>query len=178
MAQKKSDKVGKKILEILFELGEMLPRPFETPYQHIRRTSGIPRFAYNQHVARLKRRGVVMVKGKRVAQTIQLTSKGRLEVLLWKAKLPGSKSWDGRWRLVMFDIPENSRRVRDRLRALLKRSGFRSLQESVYISPYALNRSALVYLRETGLIHFIRILRVDDIDDDRDLKSIFGMRVK
>ncbi len=44
---------------------------------------------------------------------------------------------DGLWRLVIFDIPEEKKAVREGLRAKLKRFGFYPLQKSVYASPYA-----------------------------------------
>ena len=76
----------------------------------------------------------------------------------------------------MFDIPEESRELRNRFRLLLKQYGFKMLQASVFISPYPLNREAIAYLKETGLIDYIRILKVEEIDDDRDLKKYFQLR--
>jgi CRISPR-associated endonuclease Cas2 len=75
----------------------------------------------------------------------------------------------------MFDIPEDHRDKRDKLRRLLKRNNFIKLQASVFISPYALNKQAVEYLKETGLDEYIRILRVDAIDKDEDLKKKFKL---
>ena len=44
--------------------------------------------------------------------------------------------WDGRWRLVIFDIPESLREARDHIRRLLKELGFQRLQLSVWIHPF------------------------------------------
>jgi len=49
---------------------------------------------------------------------------------------PHYSSWDGKWYLVNFDIPEKFTRKRDILRENLKRLGFARLQNSVWISPY------------------------------------------
>ena len=46
------------------------------------------------------------------------------------------RSWDGYWRLVVFDIKETDRRVRQQFRRKLLDLGFGCLQKSVYISPY------------------------------------------
>ena len=75
----------------------------------------------------------------------------------------------------MFDIPEGSRDKRDKLRRLLQRSKFVKLQASVFISPFVLNREAISYLKRTGLIDYIRILRVDEIDDDKILRKHFSL---
>jgi phenylacetic acid degradation operon negative regulatory protein len=56
-------------------------------------------------------------------------SGGRDPVAQWKRK------WDGRWRLVLFDVPENCRQTRDKLRVHLRHRGFGCLQNSVWITP-------------------------------------------
>jgi phenylacetic acid degradation operon negative regulatory protein len=45
-------------------------------------------------------------------------------------------SWDKKWRMVIFDIPEVTRRDRDFLRSQLQWLGFLELQKSVWIFPY------------------------------------------
>lgn len=107
---------------------------------------------------------------------IKLTRSGQLEALLVKARLAEKpKKWDGKWRMVIFDIPEDSHEKRDFLRYLLKKNNFKKLQASVFINPYPLNREAVSYLKETGLIHFIRIIKVEEMDDDTDLKKHFKL---
>ena len=76
----------------------------------------------------------------------RLTESGRLHALggfdpesLW------NRSWDGRWRLVIFDVPNEHTRLRNRLRAHLQQAGYGWLQNSVWISPdpLRLDRSLL-----------------------------------
>ena len=59
--------------------------------------------------------------------------------------------------------------------AFAKKNGFYKLQASVFVSPHPLNREAIKYLKETGLYSYVRILRVDEADDDRDLRKKFGL---
>jgi CRISPR-associated endonuclease Cas2 len=82
--------------------------------------------------------------------------------------------WDGKWRFVFYDIPEDSKDKRQLFRKLLKRNGYQKLQASVFVNPYPLNREALDYLKKTGLINYIRIVRVDEIDDDSNLLKKFN----
>ncbi len=107
---------------------------------------------------------------------LEITKQGEIKTLMHQAVLQRPKNWDGKWRVIIFDIPENSRNTRAQLRYLLKRNDFYKLQASVFISPYSLNRQAIDYLKETGLIKFIRILRVDEVDDDSDLKKRFNLK--
>jgi phenylacetic acid degradation operon negative regulatory protein len=155
----------------------MLPRPFETPYNHSRRLlhGNLSYKNYNTAVYRLRKRGLVEVVNKNNGKFLRLTKEGQLETLLAKAKLPGSNKWDGKWRLMMFDIPEGARDKRNRLRGLLKQNNFYKLQASVYINPYPLNREAVNYLKETKLMEYIRILRVDEMDEDEELRKRFGL---
>ncbi len=67
---------------------------------------------------------------------IRLTAEGRRACLgpvepesLWR------RPWDGRWRIVAFDIPETEASLRARLRRKLHEHRFGWLQNSVWISP-------------------------------------------
>jgi CRISPR-associated endonuclease Cas2 len=123
----------------------------------------------------LKNGGFVKEVSQKGKKFIRLTSKGQLELLLHKARLEKPKVWDRRWRMIIFDIPEDNHKDRDRLRGLLKRNDFTMLQASVFISPYPLNREAVEYLKQAGLKSYIRIIRVDELDDDADLKKKFNL---
>ena len=46
-----------------------------------------------------------------------------------------SRNWDGFWRLVIFDIPEDQKTIREGLRNRLKFYGFYPLQKSVFVYP-------------------------------------------
>lgn len=128
------------------------------------------------HLRRQKWVSVVKRDGERF---IKLTKAGEIEALLAKARLPQARAarWDGKWRLVIFDIPEAASPRRDLLRRLLKKDGFLKLQSSVFISPSPLNREAIEYLKETGLIGYIRILKVEEMDSDLDLRKKFNLPV-
>lgn len=46
------------------------------------------------------------------------------------------RRWDGKWRMVAFDIPEKRKRARMALSAKLTRIGMLALQRSVYVYPH------------------------------------------
>ena len=70
--------------------------------------------------------------------TLFATKKGKLKALDFKLENIKNKKekWDGRWRMVAFDIPEKYRKGRDSLRWKLKKIGFCEMQKSVLITPY------------------------------------------
>jgi len=66
----------------------------------------------------------------------RLTWRGRLHALGGRdPQARWSREWDGRWRLVLFDVPTAQNTHRDRLRRYLRDKGFGYLQQSVWITP-------------------------------------------
>jgi phenylacetic acid degradation operon negative regulatory protein len=47
-----------------------------------------------------------------------------------------TKPWDQYWRMVIYDIPEEKRNLRDKIYYLLGELGFEKLQRSVWLSPF------------------------------------------
>jgi phenylacetic acid degradation operon negative regulatory protein len=69
----------------------------------------------------------------------RLTKQGRLRALGGRdPQERWSRNWDGRWRLVVFDVPATQNSRRTRLRRYLRKRGFGCLQNSVWITPDAL----------------------------------------
>ena len=93
-----------------------------------------------QAVTRLKNAGLVKTSGERGRRNIELTEKGHTtieSIYASEYRIPEPAFWDGKWRIVMFDIRENRRRARSQLRSLLFGAGFLRLQDSVWIYPYS-----------------------------------------
>jgi DNA-binding transcriptional regulator PaaX len=70
---------------------------------------------------------------------LSTTGSARLYLLLQKAESAQKtrrKKWDGKWRIVIFDIPEKYRTTRDSLRTQLSQIGFVKIQNSVWVYPY------------------------------------------
>lgn len=125
-------------------------------------------------INRLGKQGWLSVEYREAKRIIRLTKRGELEALFQKAKLSGRvDQWDGKWRMIVFDIPENARAIRDQLRGLLKKFGFRALQASVYVYPFPLNAGAVEFLKGSGLMRYIRVVKVEAFDDDSDLRRLF-----
>lgn len=67
---------------------------------------------------------------------LRLTASGRLRALGGRdPEAQWSRPWDGKWRLVLFDVPNGQEGARSRLRRYLKSAGFGYLQKSVWITP-------------------------------------------
>ena len=77
-------------------------------------------------------------------RVLRLTEAGRLHALGRDPESCWRRRWDGRWRLVLFDLPESQGSARDRLRHYLRRRGFGYLQNSVWISPNPLEEEKAI----------------------------------
>lgn len=99
-----------------------------------------------------------------------LTQKGRLEI---KTRLSYQKldPWDGKWRMVIFDIPETERRLRWGIRHKLSELGFGQIQKSAYISPYPYLGAVSRYASNLGIRQCLRLIEISKIDDEKKLVS-------
>ena len=178
MAKKELTKSSKALLWIgagVEVLSSFLITPHELRKRAVRGNIFKSTTNFNSALYYLLRNGYIKYVDKNNEKFVKVTKKGELKILMSKAAAVKTPEWDRKWRVIVFDIPEESRILRDRFRILLKTYGFKMLQASVFINPYPLNREALVYLKETGLINYIRILKVEEMDDDRDLRKFFGL---
>lgn len=66
-----------------------------------------------------------------------------------------NRKWDKRWRILVFDIPEKSRNVRDTFRNKLRELGFSRLQDSVWISPHPIEEDVREYVKANDLEDFV-----------------------
>ncbi|MFA6278807.1 MAG: hypothetical protein WCS97_03385 [Candidatus Paceibacterota bacterium] len=101
---------------------------------------------FNQRIAqallRLERRGLIHITGEGRKREIHLTTQGEElinDLYTGAYVIPLPVRWDGKWRLVMFDVPEKRKKVRDTLRMLLRSAGFIHFQDSAWIQPYPCN---------------------------------------
>ncbi|MCD6500771.1 hypothetical protein J7K42_01995 [bacterium] len=112
---------------------------------------------------------------------LYLTQKGREKIikLIIKKRNKGKvKKWDGKWRGIIFDIPELDRRDRNFLRKELYQMGFRELQKSVWVAPFDFERElkTLLKLWKRDFGGDIRFLVIEKIDNDSDLKQHFNLK--
>lgn len=72
-----------------------------------------------------------------------------------------NKPWDKKWRLVIFDIPEKQRSLRENFRRKLKELGFGMVQKSVWVSPHDITTPFREYLEFKKLNRDVYLLEID-----------------
>ncbi len=104
----------------------------------------------------------------------RLTSRGSNKL---KENIPilnlAAKPWDGRWRIVIFDIKETKKFLRDAFRFKLLSLGFGQWQKSVYLSPHEIEQEINQYLQAKHLFPsaVCLVARQGDLGDDRALAN-------
>jgi phenylacetic acid degradation operon negative regulatory protein len=116
------------------------------------------------------------IKLNKEKQRIYLAEKGFSEFIRFKA-LQKQGKWDGKWRVIIFDVAEERRNNRDFLRTRLKWLGFKELQKSVWVFPYDIKKDIeeLMEISKYNCRGDIRFLTVEKIGEDNDLKKWFGL---
>lgn len=88
-------------------------------------------------IKRLEKQKLISWKEKDGELQLTLEEKGKKRMLQYKMdalSLKNTGKWDGLWRVVIFDIPEDNRKAREFFREKLKNLGFQQLQKSVFIT--------------------------------------------
>jgi len=107
---------------------------------------------------------------------IILTEKGKetaIEYDIKKLKPKKLKKWDGKWRIVIFDVPEDRRAKRDTFRIRLKKLGFLELQKSVWISPIDYEREINYLAKAFDIVKYAKFIVADSVSNKKDLKKRF-----
>jgi len=118
---------------------------------------------FSQFVNYLKKKGYIKIKGLKEKQGIILTKKGADKVLTIKFKTKEKKRRpDGKWQMIIFDIPEKKRHLRNLLRENLHFLGYKILQQSVWICPYDVLKETEGFLRKHTLDPYVKLFLIEE----------------
>lgn len=110
---------------------------------------------------------------------VRLTEKGERRLAIETARsasVPKMKPrWDGRYRMVMFDISQRRRSTRDRLRSLMVDFGFLRIQDSVWVFPYDCEDLVTLVKAELRIGHDVLYAVVDHLSNDQRIKTHFKL---
>ncbi len=85
-----------------------------------------------------------------------------------------TEPWDGKWRLVMYDIPEEKRNARDQVRRLIKQLGFAQLQQSAWIHPLPCLNEFEIIKEVNGLDDALLLIETEKIKGVERYKQHFS----
>lgn len=146
-------------------LGKALLKPYER--QGIKRS-----------LSRLLKYGYVEFKVEHGNKRLRLTPKGeKYAAMIGEGKLAPKrpKHWDGKWRILTFDIPERRRNTRDGIRTMLANLGFHRLQDSVWVYPYDCEDLIILLKADFRIGKDMLYVVADAVEFDDPLKSHFSL---
>jgi len=158
--------------EALLSIFDLMTPFFQASYMYRQSVNkylekrSIDRSQFLDKIRYWQRKGYITSFVENKERYIELTKKG-LKVLketdIGRIKIKKPKNWDGKWRIVIFDIPESQRDSRDILRAKLKQMGFLQVQKSVYVFPFECTQEIhelvnRLYIKKSVIISIAEII--------------------
>jgi len=137
-----------------------------------------PSHQVNRAFWQLKEKGFIALEEKGGNKFVRLTTKGEKRLRSFQKKegaFKKPKRWDGKWRVVVFDIKEKRRVIRNKLRAELEATGFVRLQNSVWVFPYECEDFLILLKADVRIGRDVLYLVVEKIENDRYLREIFDL---
>ncbi len=136
-------------------------------------------YALNRSIKNLAESGYIEVLHSDNKSYLKLTTKGRNK--LNRIKLEGVGTlvpivWDGWWRIIILDIPEDRKSEREALRYLLKKANFTCIKNTVWISPYPYEHLFTNIKKDLGLQTEMMILVTNKIDEETKLVFLKSIR--
>lgn len=124
---------------------------------------------------RLKNKKLIYCERQNNKIIYALTEEGEKAAENIKSKLEKMKpkKWDGKWRVIVFDVPEKLRGKRDILRKELNNFGFMQLQRSVWAYPFPLPQEFKDLWERTGIFKHCVIFEADKLENGGELKRFF-----
>lgn len=132
--------------------------------------------------ARIKRSVVRLEKGGLIESTggkkesFTLTQKGREKAIRYaiaQMEIASQKTWDKKWRLIMFDVPEGKVQARRAINLALKRLGCAQYQKSVFITPFPCKKEIDLVGECFGVRDNIRIIVASEVEGVESLRKVF-----
>ena len=178
--------IASAILVSLEEAGDDFLRSLPSSYPSFKLMKdlfGIQGYGYNLikdstlqvNMYRLFQKGLIAKDPKQ--KIYYLTPKGQKAAMEIKSRYVqqvSDKSWDGKFRIFVFDIPEKKKGWREAIRRELVISQFRQMQKSVYIGKYPLPEDFYQELEDNNILQHIFLLTVGEIDREKDVLQLLG----
>jgi len=123
---------------------------------------------------RLKKEGLVEEIKVENKEIYRLTTKGKVKIFY--SYINHKPKWDGKWRMVIFDIPEDKKKLRELFRSRLKELGFQKMQNSVWINPHDVQGVIKLLTESFELDKYVYFVIADQISGERKLIENFKLK--
>lgn len=143
-------------------MANFLPGAKNPIFDKYRKEAG--RIKFNQLIYSLKRNNYIKVENLKGRKAIILTKKGIDKVLKASFKTEKRiKRKDGKWIMLIFDIPETYKKSRNLLTSVLHNLDYKIFQQSVWITPYDVSKETEKLLQIHSLDRFVKIFLIEEL---------------
>ncbi len=128
-------------------------------------------YSINRSMKNMIADGLVETLNSEHSQYFRLTPLGKQELNNIAIEAEGglvSTHWDGYWRIIILDIPEDRKSEREALRYLLKKAGFVCVKNSVWISMLPFENLFINIKKDLGLTTEMMIIVTEKIDSETE----------
>lgn len=127
----------------------------------------------------LEKQKLIEITKERDLNVVKITDRGRKKVLkfaLEKITITKPAYWDGKWRLIFYDVLHKRDSVRKRFQKYLQSLGFYPLQKSVYLHAWPCEKEIEFLRAYLGISGEVRVVMADEIENDQLFREYFGIR--
>lgn len=183
LAKPKSE-IVKDLLSLLIVSGAIIiaansPYFLQNVIRRYEKWKKYPKHKISDTFYRLKRQGLIDIKTVNRQIYISLTNEGRKKAGIFQIdqlKITRPKLWDGKWRILIFDIAQKKKFSREALRGKLKELKFVMIQKSVWVHPFECRAEVELLQDFFGLTkNEMRLIISRNIGDDGDLRQKFDI---
>jgi len=119
---------------------------------------------FSQLIYYLKKNNYIKIKNLENKKAIILTKKGISKVLKASFSIEDKKKrGDGKWMMIIFDIPQAHRKARNLLRSVLKNLGYKMFQQSVWVTPYDVSEKTEKLLQAYSLDKYVKVSLIEEL---------------
>lgn len=129
-------------------------------------------------ITRLEEKGLIEFVSKNGKKFIRLTQKGKYKLLKYQMgelKIKKPRKWDKKWRIIIFDIKETRKNIRNIVRRELVNLGFIRLQNSVWVFPYECEEIIIMLKSNFKIGKDVLYITAENIENDKWLKKEFNL---
>lgn len=129
------------------------------------------KYALSRAIKNLVSNGMAELLSSENEEYLRLTNEGKqklnsIELDQGTMIMPGA--WDGKWRIVILDLPESRKSEREAIRYLLKKAGFVCLKNSMWISPFQFEYFIENIKKDLNFTNELMIIVTDKIDESTE----------
>lgn len=107
--------------------------------------------------------------------SVKLTGKAKIRII---DKISNTKTSDGKYRLISFDIPETKRSNRNNFRRAIKRIGFKQVQKSLWVSDRNVVDLVELAIQEYAVDDYVAYFLSDRSNIDAYIKKVLDLNMK